>query len=408
MRPFWRDAIIINVEHIIQMTPVVAFAPALSKKSLRSAFDICISKTRRNIQALADKPATWALAEDGRYSERNEGFYEIGNWTSSFFTGMALLAWCESEDEHFIRQVERLEPWYAAKVGDHAADTMHDLGFLYSLYSVALHKLTGEARHRELGIRAATVLAARFIPQGNYLRAWGRMDEQDTEHAGLAIIDSMMNLPLLYWASEESGDPRFRDIATRHSDTTLRWFIRPDDSVYHSYRFDPTTGAPTGGDNYCGRGVESHWTRGATWALYGFAMGHRYTGDPRYLDAALRLARSFIALLDDEIVPLWDFRLDAEAPHIRDSSAAAVAVCAFQELEALGAADAAITSAKHALLARLCSDDYLDHDPGIGGILKSGEVGDGVGMAKNAYTSWGDYYLMEALSRELGMKETWW
>ncbi len=108
------------------------------------------------------------------------------------------------------------------------------------------------------------------------------------------------------------------------------------------------------------------------------------------------------------MVPAWDFRLDADAPHLRDSSAAAVAVCAFQELEALGAADAAITATKEALLQRLCSDDYLDFDSAIQGVLKHGEVGDGVGKAKSAYTSWGDYYLMEALAREMGMKETWW
>lgn len=390
------------------MTPAVATAPVTTNDSLRRAFALCVAKTRRNIEALADKPATWALAENGHYPEWNEGFHEIGNWTTSFFTGMALLAWRETEDEHFIRQVERLEPWYAAKVGEHAADTMHDLGFLYSLYSVALFKLTGESRHRELGMTAAKVLAGRFVSQGNYIRAWGPMAEPDADYAGLAIIDCMMNLPLLYWASAQTGDPRFKEIAIRHSDTTLRWFVRPDDSVYHSYRFDPVLGSPAGGDNYCGRSIESHWARGAAWAIYGFAMGCRYTGDQRYLDAALRLARKFISLLDDKVVPVWDFRLDAEAPHLRDSSAAAIAVCAFQEIEALDAADESITAAKHALLVQLCSDDYLDHDPAIEGVLKHGEVGDGIGKAKSAYTSWGDYYLMEALAREMGMTDTWW
>lgn len=390
------------------MTPAVAQAPVSSRDALCRAFDLCVSKTRGNIRALAADPTTWAFSTQGRYSDWKEGFQEIGNWTTSFFTGMALLAWRHTEDEHFVREVLRLEPCYAAKVGEHAADTMHDLGFLYSLYSVALHKLTGEARHRELGLKAARVLADRFVPEGNYIRAWGRMDDRSTGYAGLAIIDCMMNLPLLYWAAAETGDQEFKRIAVAHSDTTLRCFVRGDDSVYHSYRFDPVLGSPVGGDNYCGRGVESHWARGATWAMYGFAMGHRYTGDDAYLDAALRLSRSFISLLDDEIVPFWDFRRDAGAPHIRDSSAAAIAVCAFQELEKLGAADASITAAKHALLGRLCSDDYLDRDPAIDGVLKLGQVGDGVGEAKNAYTSWGDYFLMEGLARELGMEISWW
>jgi unsaturated chondroitin disaccharide hydrolase len=390
------------------MTPAVVTHPVSANASLRRAFDLCVAKARRNIEALADRPATWAFAENGHYAEWNEGFYEIGNWTSSFITGMALLGWRETEDEHFIRQVERLEPWYVAKVGEHAAETMHDLGFLYSLYSVALYKLTGDPRHRELGLKAAEVLAGRFIPQGNYIRAWGRMDEASTDYAGLAIIDCMMNLPLLHWASEETGDPRFKEIAVRHSDTTLRWFVRPDDTVYHSYRFDPELGSPAGGDNYCGRSIESQWARGTTWAIYGFAMACRYTGDARYLDAALRVARKLISLLDNEVVPVWDFGLDAGAPPLRDSSAAAVAVCAFQELEALGAADPSIIATKQALLERLCSDHYLDPDLSVEGVLKHGQVGDGVGQAKSAYTSWGDYYLMEALAREMGMKDTWW
>ncbi|MEY3894799.1 MAG: Unsaturated glucuronyl hydrolase, partial [Verrucomicrobiota bacterium] len=163
---------------------------------------------------------------------------EIGNWSTSFFTGMALIAWNETEDEHFIRQVGRLEPLYQSKVGGHAADTMHDLGFLYSLYSVAFHKLTGDPGQRELGIKAAQVQADRFVSEGGYIRAWGRMDESDTDYAGLAIIDCMMNLPRLHWASEETGDGRFREIAIRHSDMTLAHFIREDDTVYHAFRFD--------------------------------------------------------------------------------------------------------------------------------------------------------------------------
>jgi unsaturated chondroitin disaccharide hydrolase len=387
-----------------------AAAPASvsAKESLRRAFDLCIAKTRSNIRALADHPAAWAHAANGRYPEWKEGFMEIGNWTSSFFTGMALLAWRETGDGHFLRQAVRLEPFYQTKLREHAADTMHDLGFLYSLYAVALHKLTGESRYRDLGLHAARVLADRFIPQGGYLRAWGRMDRPDSDYAGLAIIDTMMNLPLLHWASDQSGDPCYREIAIRHSDTTLRHFIRPDDSIYHCYRFDLAEGTPLCGENYGGRDVESHWARGSSWAAYGFALGYRHTGDSRYLDVSLRLARRFVFLLDTELVPYWDFRHDPEAPQIRDSSAAAVAVCAFQELESAGAAEPAIMAAKQALLARLCSDAYLDFDPAVEGVLKHGEVGDGVGNAKSAYTSWGDYFLMEALARETGNKETWW
>lgn len=390
------------------MTPPSATQTSPASTLHREAFDICVAKTRRNIRDLHTHPTSWAFAPDGDYTKWNEDFHEIGNWTTSFFTGMAILAWQDTRDESFLTGLENLLPLYQEKLAKHSVETMHDIGFLYSLYSIALHNLTGDGRHRLLAIHAAVTLAARFIPEGNYIRAWGRMDEQDTDYAGLAIIDCMMNVPLLYWAARELQDRRFSDIAIRHSDTTLRHFIRPDDSVYHSFRFHPETGAPTGGDNYCGRTIGSQWARGTAWAMYGFALGHRHTGDASYLDAALRVTRKFVSQLDGEIVPVWDFRLEPGEPPLRDSSAAAVAVCAIQELQSQGLANKKMIAAKDAMLGRLCSPDYLDRDLSCRGILRHGQVGEGVGKARAAYTSWGDYYFMEGLARELGQPVTWW
>ena len=108
----------------------VADAGAPSEKQLQAVLDLCIRKTRGNIKRLADEPKSAAWAVDGNYFDFKEGFYEIGNWTSSFFTGMALLAWRETEDEFFLNQVLRLAPSYREKVFTHFMDTHHDLGFL--------------------------------------------------------------------------------------------------------------------------------------------------------------------------------------------------------------------------------------------------------------------------------------
>jgi len=385
----------------------VGSGEARSDASRLRAFDLCVRKTRSSIQRLADDPKSAALAVDGNYFNWEEGFYEIGNWTSSFFTGMALLAWCKTEDEFFLQQVLRLAPAYREKVFARQLDTHHDLGFLYSLYSVALYKLTGEKQHREVGLRAAEVLAQRFNSTGNFIRAWGHMNT--TEQDNMAIIDCLMNLPLLYWASNETGDGKYRDIAVRHADTTLKNFVRADGSVYHAYRFDLKTGQSLKGDTYGGCAVESHWARGSAWAIYGFALSYRYTGDKKYLEASLRVARKFNQELDGDDIPVWDFRLPPGAAALRDSSAAAIAVCGYQELQALGAADVFITKTRESLLQHLCSDAYLDFNEGCPGILKNGQVGvNGQPIAQNAYTSWGDYYLMEALARELFRTKTWW
>jgi unsaturated chondroitin disaccharide hydrolase len=377
-----------------------------SSDSLHRTFDLCIQKTRQNITRLADAPKSWSNAPDGRYETFDEGFFEIGNWTSSFFTGMALLAWQQTEDEYFLKQVLRLAPLYREKVFARFLDTHHDVGFLYTLYSVALYKLTGDQEHRTVGLRAAEVLSQRFNVNGNFIRAWGRLDTTDQDN--MAIIDCLMNLPLLFWASRECGDSKYYDIAVKHADTTLKYLVRPDDSVYHAYRFDLKTGRPLGGDTYGGCAVESHWARGAAWAIYGFALAHKYTGAQRYLDGAERIAQKFIGSLDSEMIPLWDFKLPPGSEPIRDSSAAAIAACGLKELTARSAQTSAFTETAEHLLARLCRADYLNFDPACPGILRNGQVGEGRGMARNVYTSWGDYFFMEALARTLFKAKTWW
>ena len=367
---------------------------------LQRAFDLCVRKTRGNIKRLADEPKSAAWAPEGNYFALTEGFFEIGNWTSSFFTGMALLAWRQTRDEYFLRQTLRLVPAYREKALVRHLDMHHDAGFLYTLYSVALYGLTGDNAHREVGLAAAEALYQRFNHKGGFIRAWGRLDTPEFDN--MAIIDCMMNLPLLYWASLVSGDEKYRAAAIRQADTTLKCFVRADDTVFHAYRFDLESGQPIGGDNFCGKSTDSYWTRGTAWAIYGFALSYRHTNDRKYLEASVRLARKFIAQLDAQIVPVWDFRLPANAAPVRDASAAAIAVCGFQELQQLDATDAVILDAKNALLNRICSDDYLNDDEGCFGILRSAH-GD-----KLAYSSWGDYFLMEALARELYHIQPWW
>jgi unsaturated chondroitin disaccharide hydrolase len=385
---------------------------AKEKQRYENAYKLCIQKIRRNIEDYANqpKPKSWAFDVEGDYSQWDEDFFAIGNWTSSFFTGMALLAWQETEEEHFLKQTLRLAPIYQEKACVRFLDMHHDAGFLYTLYSIALYKLTQDKAHRGVALAAANALYQRFNPVGNFIRAWGRLDQPEEDICegkvktdNMAIIDCMMNLPLLFWASLETGDHKYHSAAVCQAETSLKNFVRSDDSVCHAIRFDLKSGMPIGEDNYCGRDVHTYWARGTTWAIYGFALAYRYTGDKRYLESSRRLAKKFIANLDEEVVPVWDFRLPDGEPRLRDSSAAAVAVCGFQELLKHGE-DSLISNAKAVLLGRLCSDDYLDANPLRRGILRNGQVG----RAKNAYTSWGDYYLMEALAVELRRTETFW
>jgi unsaturated chondroitin disaccharide hydrolase len=386
-----------------QESKPTSFLESAVRGKTAKAFDLCIRKTRGNIQRLADEPKSAAWAADGNYFAFKEGFYEIGNWTSSFFTGMALLAWRETEDEYFLNQVQRLAPYYRDKVFTHFMDTHHDLGFLYSLYSVALYKLTGDKEHRQVGLRAAELLALRLNAQGNFIRAWGRMDEIESPIGdgkmrtdNMAIIDTLMNLPLLFWAGNETGAKRLHEIALQHADMCLKHFVRADYSTNNIYLFDPKTWQPLGDPN------NGYWARGATWAIYGFVLAYGYTRQEKYLEASVRLAKQFISQLDEEVVPWNDFHEAPSPARVRDASAGVIAVCGFQELARHHAADASITKARQLLLERLCGDEYLDGDEACCGVQKRGQGG------KNGYTSWGDYFLMEALSRELKDEEAFW
>ncbi len=377
------------------------------------AHALCIEKARRNIVRLADRPVSGAFAADGDYFAFPESFFDIGNWTSSFLTGMALLAFEATREAELIRQVDRLREVYGEKVTRARMDTMHDLGFLYSLYSVARHRLTGDREHRGTALLAADELAKRFVAAGGYIRAWGRMDETSTDYAGLAIIDSLMNLPLLFWAARETGHRSYRDIAEKHADTARAHFVRADHSVCHAFRFDRATGGPLRPENYCGYSVTSHWARGTAWAIYGFALVYRHTRDARFLDTSAGLAGKLISLLDAELVPLWDFHLPAGSPPIRDSSAAAILVCGLDELLA-HRPDPVLGELAESLLLRLCSETYLDRNLACPGVLRHAEVGDGPGdkpgtiKAQSVYASWGDYFFMEALSRRLYGSASWW
>lgn len=252
----------------------------------------------------------------------------INWWTNGYWAGMMWLMYHETGDDKYkdIAAVseKKLDQCFADYYGLH-----HDVGFMWLPTSVANYKVTKNAESRKRALHAANLLAGRFNLAGGYIRAWNDLDEGDTR--GWAIIDCMLNIPLLYWASEETGDPRFAQIAVKHADTTMQAFVRRDGSVNHIVEFDPANGGVI--RTYGGQGYEegSSWTRGQAWGLYGFIMSYRHTGKREYLDTAKRIAHYFIASIpEDGIIPI-DFRQPPE-PKLEDDTAAAIAACGLIEI----------------------------------------------------------------------------
>ncbi len=286
-------------------------------------------KIREKIAWVSEKnrdKIPYTTDENGDYDDRSDTSRTwnqddgLNWWTNGFWSGIQWLLYQDTGEEKYAeiaRVSERkLEKCFEAYFGLH-----HDVGFMFQPTAVADYKLTGNPDAKRIAMHAANLLAGRFNPAGNFIRAWNEVGEDDTR--GWAIIDCMFNISLLYWASEESGDPRFRQIAMRHADTVLNSFLRPDGSVCHIVEFDPETGERLrshGGQGYA-RG--SSWTRGQGWALYGFANSYTHTGKKEYLDAAKRCAHYCMANLSESgIIPV-DFRQPKE-PAWEDSCGACV------------------------------------------------------------------------------------
>lgn len=264
-------------------------------------------------------------AVDGRFDDWSD---RIGWWTNGFWAAQLWLLYHAYGREEYRAVAQRIEEKLDGALG-HYMSMDHDAGFRFLLTAVADYRVTGNESARNRGLLAAANMAGRFNLAGNYIRAWN--DPGDGSVAGLAIIDCMMNLPMLYWAAKELKDPRFYHIAVAHADMTRKVFVREDGSVHHIVEFDPMTGQVIGPRGGQGLGVGSSWTRGQSWALYGFTLSWLHTGLTRYLDTAKAVAAYFMDRIPESgLIPV-DFCQPAEVPW-EDSTAAAIAACGLLEL----------------------------------------------------------------------------
>lgn len=256
----------------------------------------------------------WAPGNGGDIRWWTNGFWPATMWRMHLVTG----------DPQYKAEAERAETMLDA-CWDFSEGLHHDVGFLWLLSSGVNYRLTDNAQSRERTVKAANFLMSRFNPTGSFLRAW------NGDRSGWAIIDCMMNIPLLYWASDVFSDPRYKQIAMLHADMTLAQFIRPDGSVHHIVAFDPTTGEVVDHPYGQGYATGSSWSRGQAWAMYGFTLSYLHTGEARYLDAAKRVSHYFIANIQQDWIPACDFRAPKE-PVVKDNAAGSIAACALMEL----------------------------------------------------------------------------
>ena len=332
----------------------------------------------------------------------NKAETDICWWTNGFWPALMLLMYNGTKNEVYLNTARNaqalLDEAFKNRDGLH-----HDVGFMWHLSSGADYRITGNIQARNRALLAADMLAGRFMLNGRFIRAWN--DENGIDRTGWTIIDCMMNIPLLYWASDELKVSNYKEIAIAHADITLRDHIRPDGSVNHICIHDTQSGEliqTLGGQGYA---EGSCWSRGQSWAIYGFAQSYMHTKDVKYLDAAKSCANYFIAALGDDYVPVSDFRAPKE-PVIYDTTAGTIAACGMitiakylSENEGRMYLDVAIKIITE-IEKRFC--DWSDCEDSI------------VQMGSESYHSdkgqlpiiYGDFYFAEAISLLMGFDRT--
>ncbi|MBP3198898.1 MAG: glycoside hydrolase family 88 protein [Butyrivibrio sp.] len=305
----------------------------------------------------------YSTDENGRFDDRS-GKKDISWWTNGFWAGELWQLFKLTGNELFRQEAIGTEDKMDAVFMDYNGMD-HDAGFRWLPTSVIRYKLEKNSESKNRALLAAANLAGRFNLNGNFIRAWNDWgDDRDT--TGWAIIDCMMNLPLLYWASEELGDPRFKAIAMAHATTASKNFVREDGSVRHIVGFDAATGdyvRDYGGQGY---GEGSSWTRGQSWGIYGFTLSFHYTHKIEYLRTAMKIADYIISELKENYLVPVDYRQPADVTW-EDSTAAAITASGMIDLyrEIKDLAENVVSSTqeelskdREALLTK--ADKYLD------------------------------------------------
>lgn len=319
-------------------------------------------------------------------------------WTNGFWPGILWQLYHVTGDEQYRDTAIQVEDRLAQLLTTFEG-LDHDIGFLFMPSSVAHYRADGNEESLRRGVHAAHILSARFNCNGSFIRAWDQTHWKE-DVSGWMIVDCMMNIPLLFWASEVTGDPRFSSIANRHAQTAMHTLLQADGSSGHIASFNPVTGEFLGCLPGQGYGEGSAWSRGQGWALYGFALAYRYTGNKEYLDASKRCAHLCIAnLAVSDWLPLVDFRAPAQ-PIRYDSGAGVLLACGLLELsEHVPELEKNLFQAAALRVLRASEEKFADWDFQRDGILGGGAtMYHNDRLAGHAYI-YNDYFLLEGILR---------
>lgn len=381
--------------------------PELTIEEAKKALDVAAQQVERNLPDFTDSCQNHSSVNN---------FYpkcENDQWTCGFWPGEVWLSYEHTGKEVYKEAALSMIDSFDNRIRNKIVVDHHDMGFLYTPSCVAAYKLTGNEKAKQAAILAADQLVSRFQPVGGFLQAWGSMNDAGNYRY---IIDCLLNLPLLYWAEEVTGDRKYGEIAHKHITTCLKHSIREDGSTYHTFFMNMETGEPDHGETCQGYKNDSCWARGQAWGVYGTAISYAYTKRPEYLDAFRKTATYYLDKLPEDMIPYWDMIFGDGDDEPRDSSSASIVACGFLEAaKYLPEEEAEEYRKLAAKMLKSLVDNYAVKD-----FTKSnGLVLHGTYSKKSPYNtctpggvdecvSWGDYFYMEALTRFSKDWEMYW
>ena len=368
----------------------------ISKEKLDLAIKNALAKVDRMTEKFTDTFPS-ASSVKGVYAKSGN----TGGWTQCFYTGMLVLAYQMTGDSKYINLCKELDKTFFNRVDNMVGMGDHDIGFDFTLSTVATYKATGEDIYREKSIAAAKVLGDRFREKGQFIQIAGDADCKDAKLYRL-IIDCLMNVNLLYWAGKETGDSEFTRKGFAHFNTTMETVVRDDGSTFQNFYFDQATGARLGGGTKQGLSATSCWSRGQAWGVTGVPFTYSYMKNDDIIPKYCKIVDYYLSHLPTDKVAYWDLDFtDGGEP--RDSSAASIAVCGLLEACKVMPLDKEhkerYYNAALEIMESLIDEYTTADDPEAEGLLAHGTYYYAGRLGIDECCIWGDYFYLEALMR---------
>lgn len=372
--------------------------------NIKNALDLIAKKTLEDETAIGSTfpyvthpDGSWdtmSVSVSAGYTGEN---WSHGNWFCGFWVGLLLTSYLHTGDEKYLKlAADRM-----VLVEERASDgNTHDIGFIFLSSAMPFYRITGDERHRATALRAADKLRSRLVvtDRGSYVSSWGPMT--DPRGRAASAIDTMANIPLLYWAGKEADDASFRLAAEEHAKMTMLSFNRDDNTQFHAVEYDTTTGERLRGYTFQGAHDDSYWSRGTGWAVMGLAVTAANSGNVDYLTQAIAISEKWFEALGDKAVPPYDY--DATGDGVpEDSAASAIMAAGLLDLADLHPDEtiAAHWRGKAEFLIKGLCEGYLATEDAHRGILKHGCYSEPHKIGPDAAVMFGDYFFAEALNR---------